>query len=205
MRIDLLILTLTVSVWPIPEATAQSRDPAVIIASQVEAMRALSMIDGIWRGEATVIQADRSRLTFVQTERIGPFLGGSVKMIEGRGYDDAGRVRFNALGIISYDPSARAFTMHSHAQGHVGDFVFVPTSQGYRWDLPIGGATIRYVATVKDGELHETGDRVVDGREPIRIFEMRLRRIGDTDWPAAGAVPPSRPVRRGATPPSVPT
>jgi hypothetical protein len=27
------------------------------------------------------------------------------------------------------------------------------------------------------------------GREPIRFFDMQLVRVGNTDWPAAGAVP----------------
>ena len=54
----------------------------------------------------------------------------------------------------------------------------------------IGPATLRYVATVKDGELHEVGERVVPGAEPQRVFEMRLKRVADTDWPAAGAVSP---------------
>ena len=64
--------------------------------------------------------------------------------------------------------------MHSNAQGHVGDFAFVATGDGYRWEIPLGAATIRYVATVRDDELHEVGDRIVEGREPLRIFEMRL-------------------------------
>ena len=171
-------------------ATAQLGDPRALLASQAEAMRALAMLDGVWRGQATVVRDDGSRLSFVQTERIGPFLGGSIKLIEGRGYDDAGGVRFNALGIVSYDPATRAFTMHSHAQGRVGDFAFVPTADGYRWEIPLGpAATLRYVATVRDGELHEVGDRIVEGGAPVRVFEMRLQRIGDTDWPAAGAVP----------------
>ena len=42
----------------------------------------------------------------------------------------------------------------------------------------------------RNGELHEVGDRIVSGREPQRIFDMRLKRLGDTDWPTAGAVPP---------------
>lgn len=172
-------------------AAAQPADPRTLIASQTEAMRAVAMIDGAWRGQATITQADGSKLTFVQTERIGPFLGGSIRVIEGRGYDDSGAVRFNALGIVSYDPATRAYTMHSHALGRVGDFAFVPTADGYRWEIPLGAAgTIRYVATVRDGELHEVGERIVEGREPLRIFEMRLKRIGDTEWPAAGAVGP---------------
>jgi hypothetical protein len=26
--------------------------------------------------------------------------------------------------------------------------------------------------------------------EAVRFFEMNLKRVGDTDWPAAGAIPP---------------
>jgi hypothetical protein len=49
--------------------------------------------------------------------------------------------------------------------------------------------TIRYTAVIKDGTLREVGDRIVSGKEPVRFFEMNLKRVGDTDWPAAGAVP----------------
>jgi len=27
------------------------------------------------------------------------------------------------------------------------------------------------------------------GSEPVRFFEMNLTRVGDTDWPAANAIP----------------
>ena len=171
-------------------ATAQQPDTAALIASQTDAMKAFAMLDGAWRGPAFVLQPDGSRLAFVQTERIGPMLGGSIRIIEGRGYDDAGGVRFNAFAIVSFDPVTRSYSMHSHAVGHVGDFAFVPTGDGYRWEIPLGPVTIRYVATVKDGELYEVGDRIVDGREPLRIFEIRLKRIGDVDWPAAGTIAP---------------
>ena len=190
MRRVLSLAVLAVAAASSLVARAQQPESAALLASQVEAMRAFAMLDGQWRGPATALQRDGSRLSFVQTERIGPFLGGSIKVIEGRGYDDDGSVRFNAFGIVSFDPATRAYTMHSHALGHVGDFAFVATDDGYRWEIPLGTATIRYVATVKDDELHEVGDRIVDGREPLRIFEMRLKRIGATDWPAAGAVGP---------------
>ncbi|HEY3634298.1 MAG TPA: DUF1579 domain-containing protein [Caldimonas sp.] len=174
-----------------PLAAAQPADPRTLIASQTEAMRAFAMLDGIWRGAATLTQADGSRLSFTQTERIGPLLGGSIKVIEGRGYDDAGAVRFNAFAIVSFDPASGSYTLHSHALGRVGDFAFVPTADGYHWEIPLGpAATLRYVATVRNGELHEVGDHVAEGREPVRVFEMRLKRVGDTDWPAAGAVGP---------------
>jgi hypothetical protein len=188
-RIAALLVPVVLAAAWLP-AAAQADDPAALIASQAEAMRVLASLGGAWRGEATIAQRDGSKLSFVQTERIGPFLGGSILVIEGRGYDDSGGVRFNALGIVSYDPAKRAYTIHSHALGRVGDFAFVPTSDGYQWEIPLGAAAkVRYVATVRGGELHEVGDVVVEGREPRRIFEMRLQRIGDTDWPAAGAIP----------------
>ncbi len=172
-------------------AAAQPADAATRLARQAEAMRVFASLDGTWRGPATVVGEDGAKVSFVQTERIGPFLGGTVRVIEGRGYADDGRVRFNALGILSYDHERQAYTLHSQAQGRVGDFAFRPTADGYAWGIDLGPKrAIRYVATVRDGELHEVGDLVVEGREPVRVFEMRLRRLGDTDWPASGAIAP---------------
>ena len=170
---------------------AQQPDTAALLAAQTDALKAFAMLDGAWRGPASVIQADGSRLAFTQTERIGPLLGGSIRVIEGRGYDDAGAVRFNAFGVVSFDPASKAYSLRSYAQGHAGDFAFVATGDGYRWEIPLGPVgSIRYVATIKDGVLHEVGERIVAGREPLRIFEMTLQRVSDVDWPAAGAIAP---------------
>lgn len=166
-------------------------DPAVAIAAQREAMAALASMDGVWRGPAWTLLPSGEKRTIVQTERIGAFLGGSIKVIEGRGYRDDGAVGFNALGIISYDPARRAYNMRSYALGHSGDFVLKPTPDGYSWEIPAGpDAVIRYAATIKDKTLHEVGDRIVGTREPLRIFEMTLTRIGDTDWPAGNPISP---------------
>ncbi|MEP6738741.1 MAG: DUF1579 domain-containing protein [Caldimonas sp.] len=171
-------------------SAAQQPGTAALLADQTEAMKAFAMLDGVWRGPASALQPDGTQLTFTQTERIGPFLGGSIRVIEGRGYDESGRVRFNAFGIVSYDAAKKSYSLHSHAQGYVGDFSFRATGDGYAWEIPMGPATMRYTAVVKDGELHEVGDRVVEGRAPLRVFEMRLERVGDTDWPGAGAINP---------------
>jgi hypothetical protein len=94
MRLACLLLAAAAALAPIA-ASAQPQDAAALIASQAEAMRALAMLDGVWRGPATVSEADGRRIGFVQTERIGAFLGGSIKVIEGRGYGDDGAVRFS--------------------------------------------------------------------------------------------------------------
>lgn len=185
------LLVLIVALGGCSLAMAQGRpDPATVIAAQREAMRKLSYMDGIWRGPAWTIRPSGEKHSITQTERIGPFLDGSVKVIEGRGYDPDGKVTFNAFGTISYNPTAQAYTLHSYAFGFVGDFTLTLTADGFTWEIPAGPAKIRYTAVVKDGTWREVGDRIMPDKEPIRIFEMDLKRIGDTNWPAAGAVTP---------------
>src|ERR1043166_3708415 len=68
-------------------------------ALQRAAMAKLSFMAGVWRGPASTIRPGGIRHSVTQTERIGPFLGGAVKVIEGRGYDAKDSVTFNAFGI----------------------------------------------------------------------------------------------------------
>ena len=175
-----------------PTAGAQGRDdPVALMAAQREAMQPLAFMDGIWRGPAWTLLGSGTKHEITQTERIGPFLDGSVKVIEGKGYEADGRPSFNAFATISYDAGAKAYRFHSYAQGRVGDFVLTPTADGYVWEIPAGPQmTIRYTAIVKGSEWFEYGDRVVPGQAPFRFFEMRLKRVGDTSWPAGDAVPP---------------
>src|SRR5438552_1734145 len=126
-------------------------DPATLIAAQRDAMAPLAYMDGVWRGPAWTLLPSGEKHTITQTERIGPFLDGSVKVIEGRGYDPNGKVTFNAFGTISYNPATKVYTLHSHAQGYVGDFVLALTADGYVWEIPAGPATIRYTAIIQDG------------------------------------------------------
>jgi hypothetical protein len=172
-------------------ASAQERpSPAALIAAQSEAMTRLAYMDGVWKGPAWTILPSGEKHTFTQTERIGPFLDGSVKVVEGRGYDPDGKVSFNAFGTISFNPATKVYTLHSHAMGYVGDFGLTLTPDGYTWDIPAGPITIRYTAVIKEGTWREAGDRILSGKDPVRFFEMNLKRVGDTDWPAAGAISP---------------
>jgi hypothetical protein len=176
----------------LPAAAGAQRPPDAdaLIAAEKAAMAKLSYMDGVWRGPSWAMTST-GRHAGTQTERIGPFLDGAVKVIEGRGYNPDGSTGFNAFGTISYDPAAKAYVLHSYAQGHAGDFPLKITDTGYVWEVPAGpGAVIRYTATIGNGAWREVGYRVAGTGEPVQVFEMNLRRIGDTGWPAAGAVPP---------------
>ena len=181
-----------VSMLAVPSIAAayEPQDPAKLIGLQRDAMASLKFLDGIWRGTAWTLLPSGEKHTVTHTERVGPFLDGSVKVLEGRAYNADGTVPFNAFGTISFDPATKAYTMHTHAMGHVGDFPLTVTEGGFSWEIKMGPATMRYTAVVKDGKWNEVGERVVPGKDPVRILEMNLERVGDTDWPSAGAVPP---------------
>lgn len=171
-------------------AHAQPADPAVTIAAQKAAMAPLAWMDGVWRGPARTMTPGGAH-EVIQTERIGPLLDGSVKVLEGRGYNADGSTGFNALGVISYDPAGKAYTLHSYAQGRSGDFPLTPTADGYVWSIPAGpAAVVRYTATFRDGVWREIGVYDAEGQPPRPFFEMTLHRVGDSAWPGAGAVPP---------------
>ena len=187
IQYPLAALTLGLSLTAFGQARP---DPVTLIAAQRDAMAPLAYMDGVWRGPAWTILPSGEKRTITQTERIGPFLDGSVKVIEGRGYDANGNVSFNAFGTISFNPAKGVYTLHSYAMGNVGDFVLTPKADGYVWEIPAGPMTIRYTAVIKDGAWREVGDQIVPGKEPVRIFEMNLKRVGDTNWPAAGTISP---------------
>lgn len=172
-----------------PPAAAQFPDPAPRLAAQREAMARLAFMDGIWRGPAWSLRRE-GRHELTQTERVGSFLGGSVRIVEGRGYEADGTVSFNAVGVISYDPDTSRYSFSAWAQGRNGVYPFQLTDSGFTWETPAGpGMVIRYTATVRDGTWHEVGELIAPGRPPLRVVELNLRRIGDSAWPGAGAVP----------------
>lgn len=181
--------TATAATSRTPQHAQQAHSPAALLKAERTAMQPFQRMAGVWRGKASMTLHSGQRHTITQTERVGPFLGGSVMVMEGRGYEPDGRVSFNALGVISYDPSDKAYTMRAYAQGRAGDFVLKPTDDGFTWSIKAGPVSMDYTATVKDGTWHEVGMRTLPGGKSMKFFEMTLKRTGDTSWPAAGAIP----------------
>jgi hypothetical protein len=191
-RLPAILLLMTIGVQLILPSIALSQgrpEPAVLIKAQQEAMAPLAFMDGVWRGPAWTILPSGEKRTVTQTERIGPFLSGSVKVIEGRGYNPDGSIGFNAFGTVSFNPATGRYTLHSYAEGNVGDFPFNLTTDGYVWEIPAGPMIIRFTCVVKNGMWREVGDRIMPGKEPVRFFEMNLKRVSDTRWPDEGAIP----------------
>lgn len=173
-----------------PAAVAQVPMQPAGSAAQREALAALDFLDGEWRGQA-IVHGPGGTETLTQTERVGSMLGGSIKVIEGRGYAADGSTVFNAMAVVSWDEREGRYRFRSWANGFTGDYRFERTEDGFRWETPAGpNARIEYVATIRDGVWHEVGTFFMEGQPPRQMIDMRLTRIGDTDWPAGGAVPP---------------
>src|SRR5260221_852895 len=130
----------------LPALAQEQPSPAALIAAQRDAMVRLAYMDGVWRGPAWTILPSGEKHSITQTEQIGPLLDGSVKVIEGRGYDSDGKVTFNAFGTISFNLATKAYNLHSHAMGYVDDFVITLTPNVYTSDIPAGPLTTPHTA-----------------------------------------------------------
>jgi len=183
------IALLTLFVLP-PRVHAQGHDPSAQIAAQKAAMRVLTKLDGTWRGKARILGMDGKWAEHTQTERVGTTLDSTLKLIEGRGYDAEGKLVFHAVATLGYDARKKAYAFRTNARGEIGDFAFTPTDSGFVWEIPTPSFTMRYTAVIRDGRWREVGERIVTGGQPVRFIELDVTRLGDTDWPAGGAVPP---------------
>lgn len=170
-----------------PANAIQAPETRQMLEAQAEALKPFDWMTGEWRG-AAVYQTPEGAIQLVQTERVGPLLGGSVRVVEGRGYLPDGSTGFNALAVIHFDPVTKAYSLSSFAEGRKGVFPITPVSGGFDWEIAAGPATIRYQARLRDGKWIETGERIMSGRPPMRFFEMTLERIGVGTWPAGTPV-----------------
>jgi hypothetical protein len=186
------ILLATCMAIPAEAQRAPQADIEARMDAQRTAMDRLGRLDGTWRGKA-VYYGPQGPHEITQTERLGPMLDGTIKVVQGRGYEADGSVSFNAFAVIGYDPDTGTYAMQSWNDGREGRFELELSDNGYRWEIPAGSMTIRYEAEITASTYHEWGVRVVEGQDPQKFFDMQLTRVGDTDWPAAGVLGPKQP------------
>jgi hypothetical protein len=129
--------------------------------------------------------------TVIQTERVGAMNGGDLIVIEGRAYEGA-TLKFNAFGVISWNPQTQGYEFRAYNAGFSITAPLKVDGAIGQWDLPAGpNATLHFVLDFSTpGVWHETGQYISAGHPPVTTLDMTLKRVGDTDWPAAGAVQP---------------
>ncbi len=157
-------------------------------AQEAAASDPFDWMDGEWRGPAEVL-TQAGRVSMIQTERSGEMLGGTIRVVEGKGYTPGGVPQYNAFAIIAARPGG-GYEMRSWAQGQTGAFPITTEGNRVVWEIPAGPARIRYEAWYEDGKWKEVGHRLVEGQPPVEILRMELVRIGNNGWPAAGVPGP---------------
>jgi hypothetical protein len=156
-----------------------------------EAMAKLAPLAGTWRGTAKGVGPDRKPFEVTQTERAGPMLSGNVMVIEGRGYEAGGALAFNAFAVVSYNAQTRAYEFRAYNGPYAGTYPLTLTETGFAWEMPAGpDAKIRYSIDIKDGRWLEVGQYIKTGKPAVTTMTLDLKRVGDTEWPSAGAVTP---------------
>lgn len=158
-------------------SAAQMPDPAPLIAEQQAAMQKLAWLEGEWTGTARIATPEGERV-LVQTEDIKAMLGGTMFLIEGRGYTPEGKLDFNAVAVMSYDPSSDSYTMTARSAGRVTSPELVVLEDGFDWTIRQGPMTIAYEARFSEGVWRETGIMTMPGRDPFKFVEMELRKNG---------------------------
>ena len=186
----LLIAGLGLALIASMPGAAQVGNDNAALAAQKAALDKFAWMDGTWRGPAvTKFPTGEHRVT--QTERIGPMLGGTVRVVEGRGFNPDGSVGFNAFAVISYDAGKAGIrfpVLRARAQRQLHD----PADRRRLCLGNPGGADDDPLH--RDAEGQGAGPKSASGsrpaRPPVPFFEMHLTRVGDTDWPNGGAMTP---------------
>jgi hypothetical protein len=161
-----------------------------LLAPHQSAMKALANLDGVWRGQGQTFSASGEKTTFTQTIRAGSFGEGTLKLLEGHSYGADGQTYAYNVEVLSYAPATGAYALRLYAQGTQGDVPIKPLNGGFTLEYPEGAATVRFTITVTEDTWHEIAERRMPDAQPFRFLELNLRRIGSTDWPAAGVTHP---------------
>lgn len=164
------------------EAAQPDRAIAEGIAAQIQAMRKLEFLAGEWEGPASY---DSGRGTWVplrQTEIVEKKLGGRVLLVEGIGRlptdDGKGRVVFEALATISYDPRAKEYRMRAFGPEGAIDPKIEIGDKSLVWSFEAMGSQRRYTLKIDEqGRWHEIGERSSDGGKTwVKFVELTVEK-----------------------------
>lgn len=156
------------------------------VATQKAQMARIAHFDGVFVGPAMTYPLDgKPPFAGRIVQRIGPFLDGAVRLMEGRIYSPQGALRFNGLIVFDYDVDAGRHRASLFANGRKIVTEVVLNPRGYHLDIPVPGARAfrRIHVTLLPTQFLEQVDYHAEGKKPIKEFEMTLDRMGSSDWP----------------------
>lgn len=125
-----------------------------------QALDRLAFLEGQWVGRATAIVGPGEPIVLEQHESVERRLGGSLMIIEGKGFVK-GAMEFNAFAIIEFDGKSSEYRIQSwlgtgekvHAYLKPGD------GNSFEWGFEIPQGKVRYQVHIDEyGQWVETGE-----------------------------------------------
>ncbi len=144
-----------------------------------EKIQALRFMEGDWAGSGWVMTQEAGRVEFTQKEKITFALNGSLLQIAGQGWNPEGKMIHNAYAVISYDPIANEYAMHSFLEnGRQTKAQFEPQGDGEIkwWFSPNPGqpTIIEYTINISEDTWVEKGRYSPDGTQWFPFIEFTL-------------------------------
>lgn len=164
--------------------------PPERLARMREVMGMMKGFNGTWRGRSLARIPNAPVRDLTATYRVGEMLGGTVRVGEGRSFGPDGAVALNGFTVVQHDPATGRTSLRLQYGGRIYDHALTVVPDGYDFIIrpPGENMELRYKVRVVNGVWTEEGVRHAPGVEPMPYFNMELRRVGDSDWPAAGAI-----------------
>ena len=172
-RVALVLMLLAVAA---PELAVEgAADPGL------EAMRAISFLEGRWEGEGWMQHGSAEPEHFRSSELVEARLDGRVLIVEGLHHDkETGEEVHHALAAISYDPEAAQYRFRSHlSTGRSGDHAGRLEDGAFIWDFETPQGQIRFTIRIAEGRWSEVGEFSPDGEQWNQFFAMELEKTGD--------------------------
>jgi hypothetical protein len=181
--LTLFATTLVAQTTTTPAAPANTPRPPQRPQEQLDAMAKLEYMAGRWVGTGWM-DIGGTRMPFNGSELVTRKLDGLALLVEGDFYTGGGSLGggtpvHQTLGVITYDPKAKAYRFSSWlATGTSGERELTLTSNGWSWDIKMPNNHTRYTFTLTpQGEWLEKGERSTDnGATWKQFFEMKLAR-----------------------------
>ena len=141
-----------------------------------EEMDKLNFMIGEWEGGGWMMNQDRTKSGFTQSEKIEMDLNGAVLVIHGQGWNTDGHSIHNALGIISYNAKEEKYSMLAmleDGQQTKAELELVSKNQ-IKWWFSVPSGTIKYQLAFERDTWVEKGEFSPDENVWYPFIEFTL-------------------------------
>lgn len=151
------------------------------IEVQRAAMRKLEFLVGEWSGEASCLRGPGQFVDLMQTESAQFKLDGLLLVIEGVGRSKTDGVPvLQALGLISFDDDSERYWMRAFNDGRwlESEVKLGDEGNSISWGFALGEFKTSSVLRINDeGEWTELGQLTIGDRPPLKMLDLKVRRI----------------------------